>query len=117
LVSDSGARNENFVAAHLLKAVHAWNDAGLGDYGLHYLRTKDQREVDFLVTRDDSPWFMVEVKSTQERLSPHLKYFYERMDVDHAFQVVMNKEYEEVDLFSINRPVAVSAQTFLSQLV
>lgn len=117
LVSDSGARSENFVASHLLKAVHAWNDEGLGDYGLHYLRTKDQREVDFLVTRNDSPWFMVEVKSNQARLSPHLKYFHDRIDVKHAFQVVMSKEYEEVDLFTINRPVAVSAQTFLSQLV
>ena len=117
LISDVGARNENFIASHLLKAVHAWTDAGLGDYGLHYLRTKDQREVDFLVTRDDSPWLMVEVKTSQERLSPHLKYFYERMDVQHAFQIVMNKKYEEVDLFNMNRPVVVSAQTFLSQLV
>ena len=107
----------SLLASHLLKAVHAWNDAGLGDYGLHYLRTKDQREVDFLVTRDAKPWFMVEVKTSQENLSPHLKYFYERMDVEHAFQVVVNREYENVDLFNMTRPVTVSAQTFLSQLV
>jgi len=117
LISDLGARNENFVASHLLKAIHAWNDTGLGEYGLYYLRTKDQREIDFLVTRNDAPWFMVEVKTSQEELNPHLNYFYERMDIEHAFQVVINREYENIDLFELNRPVVVSAQTFLSQLV
>jgi hypothetical protein len=30
-----GARFENLVALHLLKARDAWNDLGLGDFGLH----------------------------------------------------------------------------------
>jgi len=34
LLADPGARHENFVASHLLKAVHWWTDIGLGDYGL-----------------------------------------------------------------------------------
>ena len=32
LVQNEGARHENFVASHLLKAVHLWTDAGLGEY-------------------------------------------------------------------------------------
>ena len=56
-VENSGAKYENFVASHLLKAVHWWTDIGLGNYGLYYLRDKMQREVDFLVTRDNKPWF------------------------------------------------------------
>lgn len=116
-VSDEGSRNENVVASHLLKAVHAWNDAGIGDYGLHYLRTKDKREVDFLVVRNSKPWFMVEVKTSDRTLSSALKYFYERVDVAHAFQVVMNAEFVNADCFAPTRPLVVPARTFLSQLV
>lgn len=55
-------RAENFVASHLLKAVHWWNDLGMGEFGLYYLRTKDQKEVDFLVSKNGNPWFLVEMK-------------------------------------------------------
>ena len=47
VIRDEGKRAENFIASHLLKAVHYWTDMGLGDYGLHYLRDKLKREVDF----------------------------------------------------------------------
>lgn len=52
IVADTGARNENLVASHLLKAVHWWTDIGLGSFGLYYLRDKAKREIDFLVTRN-----------------------------------------------------------------
>ena len=51
-LKNPGARAENFVAVHLLKAVHFWTDRGFGEFGLHYLRDKEKREVDFIVTRD-----------------------------------------------------------------
>jgi len=60
LVADEGARKENLVACALLKAVDFWNDHGLGRFGLFFLRDRDGREVDFVVTRDDLPWFLVE---------------------------------------------------------
>ena len=50
-IEDKGARCENMVAAHLLKAVHFWQDSGLGEYDLYFLRDKEKREVDFLVTK------------------------------------------------------------------
>ena len=112
-----GSRNENFIASHLFKAVHAWNDAGHGDFGLYFLRTKDKREVDFIVTHDNQPWFMVEAKTSDTVISKHLKYFHERLDCKHAFQVVIKKEFENVDSFSFSRPIAISALNFLSQLV
>lgn len=117
-VVEGGARNENFIASHLLKAVHWWTDSGLGDYGLYFLRTKDKREVDFLVTRDDKPWFLVEAKSSADRSpSRNLDYFQTRTGAEHAFEVVMNAEYEEADCFAISHPVQVPARTLLSQLV
>ena len=87
-VRDAGARRENFIASHLLKAVHFWTDAGLGDFGLYYLRDKMQREVDFLVSRDGKPFMLVECKSSgKEPLSPALVHFKKVLNVPLAWQV------------------------------
>jgi len=116
--SDIGARNENFIASHLLKAVHYWSDTGVGDYGLFFLRDKEKREVDFLVSKDGEPWFIVEVKSSMHQpLSPALEVFAKQLKVDHVFQVAVDGEYVDKDVFELKRPVIVSAKTFLSQLV
>ena len=72
-IKDVGARNETVVACHLLKTVETWTDLGLGEYGLFYLRDKNKREVDFLVTKENAPWFLVEVKWSDTRLSPTLE--------------------------------------------
>jgi predicted AAA+ superfamily ATPase len=118
LVDDPGARHENFVACHLQKAVNWWQDLGYGTYDLYYLRTKDKREVDFLVARNGKPWFIVEVKSaSHKRVSKNLEYFQTRTGAPHAFEVVMDKPFESVNCFEYDYPVRVPAVTFLSQLV
>ncbi|MDR1057518.1 MAG: DUF4143 domain-containing protein [Coxiellaceae bacterium] len=43
-ITDKGDKAENFVACHLLKAVHFWTDYGFGDYDLYFLRDKEKRE-------------------------------------------------------------------------
>lgn len=96
-VTDTGARNENFVASHLLKAAHWWTDSGLGDFSLHYLRTKQQKEVDFLVTKDRVPFMLVECKtSPKEALSMALVEFQKQLVVPYAFQVVVDGEMTNV---------------------
>ncbi len=116
--TDIGARNENFIASHLLKAVHAWTDRGRGEYQLHFLRDKEKREVDFLVSRNNKPWMMVEVKSSvQNKLSPHLQVFAKQLGVQHVFQLGVEGDYIDADVFTIGRPIVVPAKTFLSQLV
>ncbi|TVQ19895.1 MAG: ATP-binding protein [Spirochaetaceae bacterium] len=117
MVDRSGPRAENFVASHLLKAVHWWTDVGIGTFDLFYLRDKAKREVDFVVTRDGKPWFLVEVKSSTGPLSPSLEYFQRETGSLHAFQVVMDREYVDADCFATDRPTIVPASTFLSQLV
>jgi predicted AAA+ superfamily ATPase len=117
LIQDIGARHENFIASHLLKAVHYWTDHGLGEFDLYYLRDLDKREVDFCVTRDSEPWFLVEVKtSAAEPLSPTLQYYQEKTGARHAFQVVIDLPHVQKDCFSENQAVKVPASTFLSQL-
>lgn len=118
-VSDEGgARFENLIAAHLLKAVHWWTDSGLGSYGLHFLRDKTGREVDFLVTRDDKPWFLVEAKRGDRReIHSPLSHFQSAIAAPHAFQVSPAMPYVARDCFAETKPVRVPASTFLSQLV
>lgn len=117
-LDDVGARAENFIASHLLKAVHLWNDQGFGEYGLHFLRDKDKNEVDFILVKNNQPWFLVEVKySPNSRIGPQLNKFPKQTGAKHAFQVVIDLPYEDVDCFSYTKPVIVPAKTFLSQLV
>lgn len=61
-IEDDGAKFENMVALELFRAVSNWNDMGWGEFGLHYIRTKEGREVDFLVSRNGKPMFLVEAK-------------------------------------------------------
>ncbi|MCL2659473.1 MAG: AAA family ATPase [Acidobacteriaceae bacterium] len=115
-VADDGARAENFIACHLLKAVDIWTDLGFGNFELRYVRDKQQREVDFLVVRDRKPWFLVEAKLGDTALSPALAYFQTQVKAPYAFQVIVNLPFEEVNCFTAQRPVTVPARTFLSQL-
>lgn len=117
-IQDPGDKAETFVGCHLVKAVEGWNDMGLGDFQLGYLRDKEQREVDFLVVRDGKPWFLVEVKRQEEAISSSLKHYQDRIKAPYAFQVVLDADYVEADCFASPRgPLVVPAKTFLSQLL
>ena len=116
-LTDDGARAETFLACHLLKAAEGWTDLGFGDFELRYLRDKQKREVDFLLVKDRKPWLLVEVKMGETSLSPSLAYFQGQTKAAHAFQVVMNLDYQPADGFKAHRPVVVPAKTFLSQLL
>lgn len=110
---EGGARQENFVASHLLKLVHFLRDADGQKTELCYIRDKEQREVDFLVTVDRRPWFAVEVKSSTDRLSKDLRYFGQRLNIPFLYQVGDN---EETDVFEDGvRRMGISR--FLSGLI
>lgn len=117
-IKDPGMQIENFVACHLLKAVHCWRDLGFGDFGLYFIRDKEKNEVDFVIVKDDKPWTLIEVKkSAKQSISKFLYRFQEHTNAPHALQVVFDMDYEDIDCFSYNRPVMVPLITFLSQLV
>lgn len=117
-VRDEGPRAETFVACHLLKAIEGWQDLGLGDFQLGYLRDKGKREVDFVVVRDRKPWFLVEVKKADSEISPSLKHFQDQTRAALAFHVILDAPFVQADCFARPRgPLAVPARTFLSQLL
>jgi len=116
-VPGGGARLENLVAGHLLKAVHAWTDSGLGTFDLRFVRDKEKREVDFLVLRDRRPWMLLECKASDTEPSPHLVRFARIMAPAIALQLVASSGVHEwFDVAKGLRGHIMSADSFLRLL-
>ena len=81
--------------------------------GSVFLRNVDKKEVDFLVTVDEKPWFAVEAKLSEETISKSLLYFKERMNIPFIYQVL---EKPNVDRLK-NGVRIISADKFLAGLV
>ena len=96
-VEDEAARFENLIASHLLKFVHFITDNEGHKAELYYLRDVDKREVDFLVTIKNKPWFAVEVKLNDTALSPNLLYFRDRLEIPHVYQVVKKEKTDRLE--------------------
>jgi uncharacterized protein len=117
LVENKGAKIENFVASHLYKAVNFWTDLGLGEFELFFVRDKEENEVDFLVTKNDSPWLLIETKSSlKEPLNSNLLRFQKQLNAQIALQLAFDLPFADYDCFQIKTPKIVSLKTFLSQL-
>jgi hypothetical protein len=116
-VSDEGARFENFIACHLKKSIDFWTESGLGEFELYFLRDKKQREVDFLITRDQEPWIMIEAKTAVHSISHSMHYYLEQLKTPFAFQVTKNMDYVNTDCFAKTGAFIVPAKTLLSQLI
>lgn len=71
--SQGPARLENMTATYLYRVCLAMSDMGYGNYSLHYLRTLDKKEIDFVIVHDNCPILAVEVKSGDSTLSRTLK--------------------------------------------
>ena len=62
VIGDSGTKLENLTACALLKEIHYIEDCYGEQAQLYYLKTKDSREIDFFITRNEAPFLMLEVK-------------------------------------------------------
>ena len=112
-IEDEARRLENMAASHLLKFCHYLHDVHGHEAELFYLRDVDKREVDFLITHKGKPWFSVEVKMSDENVSPALNYYRTRLKIPFSFQVAKKAER---DFWSGDVRVMPVA-TFLSGLV
>ncbi len=113
LVEDLSARFENLMASHILKFVHYMYDFEGYKTGLYFIRDNKGREVDFLVTVNKRPWFMVEVKLNDTDISKNLYYFQEKLKIPFSYQVVLD---QNIDYLKDNVRV-ISADKFLTALV
>lgn len=92
---DEGVRLENTTAAALLKHVQYLQDAKGQDVSLHYIRTKEGREIDFALAAKGALTHFVEVKLSDETASRNLRYFKERYPGVSAVQLVHNARNEQ----------------------
>jgi len=112
-VDDEAARFENIIALELKRATSLWTDSGYGDDGLWYLRTKEKREVDFLVTRDQVPIFMVEAKLSDAEVASTLVSFQDALNVP-AIQLVNRPGVGRVVKNGRNRILIATAARWLA---
>ncbi|MBM4253423.1 MAG: ATP-binding protein [Deltaproteobacteria bacterium] len=116
-VEDHGARFENLVASHLLKACDYWSDCGRGQWDLRYLRDKDKFEVDFLLTNKNKPVVSFECKYSDDRFDPSVLKFAGQIGITNHIQIVAKPgiwQRREIDGLNI---LIASADAVLSLLV
>lgn len=108
---DAGSKFENFAAVSLLKQTLAKSDATGRNYEVKYLRTKEGKEVDFVLTEDSEATEFIEIKSSEKALSPNLLYFAEKYGIK-GTQVVKELKREQ----SLSGIDIVAAEKYFSNL-
>lgn len=113
VLGDEGARLENTFALSLLKHVRLLNDTTARGLSLAYIRDKEKREVDFVLTEKENVRELIEVKRSSPQPSKALSYFRERFFPDaKCTQAVMNLRREQFRAGVETR----TAATYLAEL-
>ena len=85
-----GAQLENLVACSLLKFTQFRKDSAGENWDLLYLRDKEGREVDFVVTRNRRVHWLIEVKSSDDAIGTSLNYYTRKLKPTASIQLVLN---------------------------
>ncbi|MEI8362360.1 MAG: ATP-binding protein [Betaproteobacteria bacterium] len=109
---DQGARLENAVAGMLLKQADFLRDSAGRDAGLHYVRTKDDAEVDFALSENGKLTQLIECKLGDNKPHRALLRFAAQFPEAEAVQIVFNLRQEEF----INGIAITDAANWLAKL-
>jgi hypothetical protein len=112
VTEEQGARFENLIATTLLKRLHYLEDYEGYRCELRYIRDKEGREVDFAILKDGVLEELIEVKYSDDGISPSLRYFTERLKPKRATQIVatLDKPYDK-DGIRVTNPFRYFAET------
>jgi predicted AAA+ superfamily ATPase len=88
VIGDEGIRFENLVACHLLKQAQWQQDTCGAAVDLHYIRTKDEAEVDFALSEGNTLTHLVECKLSDTKPHRALARFAEQWPQAQAVQLV-----------------------------
>jgi hypothetical protein len=75
VLGNEGIKLENLTACALLKESQYLEDCYGEEFRLHYLMTKDGRELDFFVIKNGDPFLMAEIKWADANLSRNFYVF------------------------------------------
>lgn len=95
LVEDEAARFENLIASAIHKELHRIEDFEGYETGLYYLKTKDGKELDFLVMVNKKPVCILEVKLSDDSPYANFKVFSEYFPNTERIQLVKNLNREK----------------------
>ena len=87
---DEGVKLENTFAVSLLKHIQYLQDIKGAELSLNYLKTKDGREIDFVITEKGEVKTFIEVKLSDQNISKDLRYFKDKYQKAQAVQAVHN---------------------------
>ncbi|MDP2972998.1 MAG: ATP-binding protein [Deltaproteobacteria bacterium] len=87
VLAGEGERFENLVATSLLKRLHFLEDRDGYRYELRYLRDKEGREIDFVITKENRLEELIEAKWSDDEISKSLLYYAERLKPEKATQI------------------------------
>lgn len=109
---DMGKKFENLVAISLQKYMYELIDQKGEEVKIHYIRTKEGKEVDFAFARNGQIERMIEVKYKDTHIDKNIIYFSEKYSLP-ATQIVMNlkRERKVNDLIDLR-----NAKEYLSKL-
>jgi hypothetical protein len=102
LLGDDGVKWENACAALLLKHIQFEQDFMGKESTLHYLRTKEGAEIDFVLCENDSPTHLIECKHADNTVTPALIKFAGLFPAARSILLVRELRHEEY-----RRPVSV----------
>ncbi|MCF6267578.1 MAG: ATP-binding protein [Desulfuromusa sp.] len=111
VIGDEGVKLENLVAVSLLKHLNWLEDSQGQRCELRTLRTKEGKEIDFVMVIDEVPELIIEVKLSDKNPSPSLRYFQQKYSLP-AMQVIKNLSTERL----VNGIPLRQATTFLKEL-
>jgi len=114
-IEEPSARFENMVALELWRAVTSWNDMGYGSFSLHFIKNKEQQEVDFLIAKERKPFLLVEAKLSDMEASPALKKFQRALNIP-AIQLIEESDGYRVFSNEGQSILVAPAYQWLSQL-
>jgi len=95
VVGDSGIKLENLTACALLKEIHYIEDCYGEQAHFYYLKTKDSREIDFFITRNEVPFLMIEVKWADSTPNRNFSIFGKRFPGVKKVQIVKKLDREK----------------------
>jgi len=110
---DEGIRFENLMATALLKHVQWQHDVLGREAGLHYIRTKDDAEVDFVLSEKKQLTHLVECKLSDDKPHRGLRRFALQHPGAQASQVVRNLRHS----YSVGELTLSRADEFLNGLL
>jgi len=111
VIGDDGARFGNFIAFSLLKHIYGKSDYTGDKYELKYFRTKDGKEVDFAIIKNNKVKKIIEAKKSDSQADKNLKFFSDKYKLK-GLRVVKELKREK----SIKNIEIVRAENFLKEL-